>query len=136
MFCGFGFFLLFLLLLLRRKLIRKRREQKYQLEDINEAVCWIFAETAALMEKLAGNGHDFIFVNIVADVIISLAPVLPKLAGDKGTVILSGILAATMSTADSQLLAAAQALTRSGMDIIARKAKEEWRCLTVKRRQA
>ncbi len=34
--------LLFLLLLLRRKLIRKRREQKYQLEDINEAVCWIF----------------------------------------------------------------------------------------------
>lgn len=51
--------LLFLLLLLRRKLIRKRREQKYQLEDINEAVCWIFADTAALMEKLGlrrGNG--------------------------------------------------------------------------------
>ena len=51
--------LLFLLLLLRRKLIRKRREQKYQLEDVNEAVCWIFADTAALMEKLGlrrGNG--------------------------------------------------------------------------------
>ena len=51
--------LLFLFLLLRRKLIRKRREQKYQLEDINEAVCWIFADTAALMEKLGlrrGNG--------------------------------------------------------------------------------
>ena len=51
--------LLFLLLLLRRKLIRKRREQKYQLEDINEAVCWIFADTAVLMEKLGlrrGNG--------------------------------------------------------------------------------
>ena len=44
--------LLFLLLLLRRKLIRKRREQKYQLEDINEAVCWIFADTAALMETV------------------------------------------------------------------------------------
>lgn len=50
---------LFLLLLLRRKLIRKRREQKYQLEDVNEAVSWIFADTAALMEKLGlrrGNG--------------------------------------------------------------------------------
>ena len=50
---------LFLLLLLRRKLLRKRREQKYQLEDINEAVSWIFADTAALMEKLGlrrGNG--------------------------------------------------------------------------------
>lgn len=81
------------------------------------------------MEKLAGNGHDFIFVNIVADVIISLAPVLPKLAGDKGTVILSGIL-------DTRLAEVEQALTRSGMDIIAWKAKEEWRCLTAKRRQA
>ena len=86
-------------------------------------------EDPALMEKLAGNGHDFIFVNIVADVIISLAPVLPKLAGDKGTVILSGIL-------DTRLAEVEQALTRSGMDIIARKAKEEWRCLTAKRRQA
>ena len=50
---------LFLLLLLRRKLIRKRREQKYRLEDINEAVSWIFADTAALMETLGlrrGNG--------------------------------------------------------------------------------
>ena len=86
-------------------------------------------EDSALMEKLAGNGHDFIFVNIVADVIISLAPVLPKLAGDKGTVILSGIL-------DTRLAEVEQALTRSGMDIIAWKAKEEWRCLTAKRRQA
>lgn len=50
---------LFLLLLLRRKLIRKRREQKYRLEGINEAVSWIFADTAALMETLGlrrGNG--------------------------------------------------------------------------------
>ena len=42
--------LLFLLLLLRRKLIRRRREQKYRLEDVNEAVSWIFADTAALAE--------------------------------------------------------------------------------------
>ena len=51
--------LLLFLLLLRRKLIRKRREQKYQLEDVNEAVSWIFADTAALLEKLGlrrGNG--------------------------------------------------------------------------------
>ena len=51
--------LLFLLLLLRRKILCKRRERKYQLADINEAVSWIFADTAALLEKLGlrrGNG--------------------------------------------------------------------------------
>ena len=51
--------LLLLLLLLRRKMLRKRRERKYQLEDINEAVSWIFADTAVLLEKLGlrrGNG--------------------------------------------------------------------------------
>ena len=51
--------LLFLLLLLRRKMLCKRRERKYQLEDINEAVSWIFADTAVLLEKLGlcrGNG--------------------------------------------------------------------------------
>lgn len=51
--------LLFLLLLLRRKMLRKRRERKYQLENVNEAVSWIFADTAALLEKLGlcrGNG--------------------------------------------------------------------------------
>ena len=40
------------------------------------------------------------------------------------------------SLTDIAVQAGRQALTRSGMDIIARKAKEEWRCLTVKRRQA
>ena len=51
--------LVFLLLLLRRKKLCKRREQKYQMEDINEAVSWIFADTAVLLEKLGlrrGNG--------------------------------------------------------------------------------
>ncbi len=44
--------LLFLTLLVRRKLLRKRRERKYRLADVNEAVSWIFADTAALLEKL------------------------------------------------------------------------------------
>ena len=51
--------LLLLLLIFRRKLLRKRRERKYQLENVNEAVSWIFADTAALLEKLGlrrGNG--------------------------------------------------------------------------------
>ena len=51
--------LLLLLLIFRRKLLRKRRERKYQLENINEAVSWIFADTAALLEELGlrrGNG--------------------------------------------------------------------------------
>ena len=51
--------LMLLLLIFRRKLLRRRRERKYQLENINEAVSWIFADTAALLEKLGlrrGNG--------------------------------------------------------------------------------
>ncbi len=51
--------LLFLALLARRKVLRGRRERKYRLADVNEAVSWIFADSAALLEKSGlhrGNG--------------------------------------------------------------------------------
>ena len=41
-----------LLLLLRRNLLQRRKQQRYHSEDIRDAAAWIFADTAALLEKL------------------------------------------------------------------------------------
>ena len=84
-------------------------------------------EDPALMEKLAGNGHDFIFVNIVADVIIGLAPVLPHFLNESSTLICSGIL-------DTRLSDVLDALTAAGLTVTATKAKDDWRCVTAIRK--
>ena len=76
-----------------------------------------------LMETLQDR-WDLVLVNIVADVIISLAPVQPRFLGAHSKLILSGIL-------DSRLSDVEQAITRAGLVISALHAKEEWRCLEV-----
>ena len=81
----------------------------------------------ALMEKLSDQQYDVVLVNIVADVIIGLAPVLPRFLGENTTLICSGIL-------DSRLADVVSALTRAGIAVTATKAKEEWRCISAKRR--
>lgn len=51
--------LLLLLLWARRKLLLNRRERKFRADDRNDAVAWIFADAAGLLEKLGfdrGNG--------------------------------------------------------------------------------
>ena len=79
-----------------------------------------------LMEHLSQRTYDFVFVNIVADVIIALAPVLPAFLGEKTTLICSGIL-------DSRLADVENALQKTGIRITARRAKEDWRCLSAER---
>ena len=79
-----------------------------------------------LMQKLRENHYDIVLVNIVADVIIGIAPVLPLLLDESSTVILSGIL-------DTRLADVSNALTAAGLTITARRQKEEWRCLCAKR---
>ena len=75
-----------------------------------------------LMDRLCGNRYDFVLVNIVADVIISLAPVLPRLMDEHSTLICSGIL-------DNRLDEVVSALEKAGLRITATNAKEEWRCV-------
>ena len=75
-----------------------------------------------LMDTLLARHHDLVLVNIVADVIISLAPVLPRLLTKDSKLILSGIL-------DTRLEDVTAALERAGLKITATRAKEEWRCL-------
>lgn len=80
----------------------------------------------ALMEKLAADEYDLVLVNIVADVIIGLAPVLPNFLTEKSTVICSGIL-------DVRLEEVCAALTRAGLTVTAVKAKEDWRSVTARK---
>ena len=81
----------------------------------------------ALMDRLAGEKWDLVLVNIVADVIIGLAPVLPHFLGEDTTLICSGIL-------DTRLGEVTAALTAAGITISRTHAKEDWRCVTARLR--
>ena len=83
-------------------------------------------EDTALMNRLAGQEYDLVLVNIVADVIIGLAPILPNFLTEKSTLICSGIL-------DTRLQDVTAALETAGLTITATFAKEDWRCVTAKR---
>jgi len=84
-------------------------------------------EDRALMDRLAGESWDVLLVNIVADVIISLAPVLPKFMGADTKVICSGIL-------DTRLGDVVAALENAGLTVTQRKEMEDWRCVSAQRR--
>ena len=79
------------------------------------------------MDRLAGEKWDLVLVNIVADVIIGLAPVLPRFLGEDTTLICSGIL-------DTRLAEVTAALTAAGIIITETHAKEDWRCVTAHRK--
>ena len=82
-------------------------------------------EDKALMDTLAAGDYDLVLVNIVADVIIGLAPILPNFLGPDSTLICSGIL-------DTRLGDVTAALSRAGLTISSVHAKEDWRCVTLK----
>ena len=83
-------------------------------------------EDRALMQTLQADGHDLVLVNIVADVIIGLSPVLRGFVKEQGTVICSGIL-------DTRLDEVVAALEGNGLRICSVNATEDWRCVTAKR---
>ena len=83
-------------------------------------------EDKALMESLAAKQYDLVLVNIVADVIISLSPVLPNFLMETSTLICSGIL-------DVRLAEVIAALEKAGLTVTAVKEKEDWRCVTAKK---
>ena len=79
-------------------------------------------EDKELMEQLAAQEYDLVLVNIVADVIIGLSPVLPNFLTEKSLLICSGIL-------DSRLDDVTGALTQAGLSVRGIRAKEDWRCV-------
>ena len=80
-----------------------------------------------LMDRLAGDRYDLVLVNIVADVIISLAPILPDFMDENTLLICSGIL-------DTRLDDVTAALEKAGLTLTKVKSKEDWRCVSAKRR--
>jgi len=80
----------------------------------------------ALMAQLRQRHYDVVLVNIVADVIIHLAPVLPQFLKADSTLICSGIL-------DTRLEDVTAALEAAGLEITGLRAQEDWRCVSAKR---
>ena len=79
-----------------------------------------------LMARLQTQEYDMVLVNIVADVIIHLAPTLPAFLQEHSTLICSGIL-------DTRLTDVTAALEEAGLAIIETKSKEDWRCVIAKK---
>ena len=79
-----------------------------------------------LMERLQTQQYDIVLVNIVADVIIHLAPTLPAFLQEHSVLICSGIL-------DTRLADATAALEKAGLTVIETKSKEDWRCVIAKK---
>ena len=89
----------------------------------------IVTEDQELMARLSAGGYDLVLVNIVADVIIGLSPILKAFMKPDGRVICSGIL----DVREEEVI---QALEHSGLEILERKAKEDWRSLLARRRDS
>ena len=84
-------------------------------------------EDKDLMAQLSRQHWDVVLVNIVADVIIGLAPVLPAFLREDSLVICSGIL-------DNRVKDVTAALEKAGLVVLETHAKEDWRSITAKRR--
>ena len=84
-------------------------------------------EDTALMENLAAEHYDLVLVNIVADVIIGLSPILKHFLTDSSILVCSGIL-------DTRLEDVLTALNKGGLEVTGIKEKEDWRCVRAKRR--
>ena len=80
-----------------------------------------------LMDQLAQQEYDLVLVNIVADVIIGLSPVLPQFLTERSVLICSGILGSRLEDVQN-------ALQKVGLTVVQTKAKEDWRCVMAKRR--
>ena len=83
-------------------------------------------EDKDMMDSLCANEYDLVLVNIVADVIIGLSPVLPNFLTERSTLICSGIL-------DVRLPDVLAALEAAGLTVTATYEKEDWRCVTARK---
>ena len=83
-------------------------------------------EDKDMMDSLCASEYDLVLVNIVADVIIGLSPVLPNFLTERSTLICSGIL-------DVRLPDVLAALEAAGLTVTAVYEKEDWRCVTARK---
>lgn len=74
------------------------------------------------MPARLGTGYDLVLANIVADVIIPLAPVVPTYLKAGGHFLCSGVL-------ETRLDEVARAITQAGLTITAQFQQQDWCCL-------
>ncbi len=79
-----------------------------------------------LMARLGAQEYDVVLVNIVADVICALSPILPQFLTEKSVLICSGIL-------DTRLSDVQDALQKAGLTVTQVRQKEDWRCVCVRK---
>lgn len=106
---------------------RENAALNYFREDRFTAVTGNVTEDQGLMTQLAEGGYDIVLVNIVADVIMGLAPVLPHFLKENGVVLCSGIL----DVREEEVITALKA---AGLEILERRSQEDWRSLCARRR--
>lgn len=80
-------------------------------------------DDAALPEQLAAGGCDVVLANIVADVIIPLAPAVPRLLPAGGVFLCSGIL-------ETRLPEVLDALAAAGITVTGQRRQDDWCQLT------
>lgn len=99
------------------------------LNDLGRDRCRFLAgnviQDASLVEELAQAKAPLVLANIVADVIIPLAPVVPSLLAEDGTFLCSGII-------DKRGDEVAAALEKAGLKVIQRLEKNGWIALAAK----
>lgn len=82
----------------------------------------------ALVEELGKEKSGLVLANIVADVIIPLAPMVPGLLAAEGTFLCSGVI-------DKRGDEVAAALERAGLRVVRRTEKNGWVALAAKEKQ-
>lgn len=101
------------------------------LNDIGRDKCRFLAGNVladkGLVEELAQEKSGLVLANIVADVIIPLAPVVPRLLAAEGTFLCSGII-------DTRADEVAAALAQSGLTVTRRREKNGWVAMEAKLR--
>ncbi len=77
------------------------------------------------LRKKLGSGYDLVLANIVADVIIPLAPWVQEFLANDGVFVCSGII-------DGRKEDVAAALEEAGLVILRHERMEEWNCFVCK----
>lgn len=80
-----------------------------------------------LVAHLAARQYQLVLANIVADVILPLSSVVPRLLAPNGAFLCSGIL-------ETRLAEIEAALSDAGLEITGRQSRQDWCCLTARRR--
>lgn len=97
-------------------------------EDRFRAMTGDVVKDCAFMQTLAAEGYDLVCANIVAGVLVRLAPVVPQLLKPKGRFLCSGILREREDEVRG-------ALDAAGLRVLNSRESEQWCCLLACRKE-